>query len=504
VLFLSAANKRFFFWAILCGTIALRLPRLVTHFSGDETNISKAALGLSEIIPELIRTEIYPPVTYFLVHFWMTVSQSEVWIRLYFIIFGIGVCLLVYKIGKDYLGDSFGLIAFLLAGASPMLIWASGYARSYIDSAFFILCSTYFFMKLLTGRGQLPTWISYVFFSLLSIYTSYFSGLILAAHNVYFLAGVRRYRHLIQRWILSQIVVIAFFLPWVPSLLRQMVNIADKGRSPMWDHVGFVVAGVPVGRFVRVLAAGVGLDPYFLASAISGNIGRPEIWIIVILFVAATVLVVFRNTMYFRKEVGIEKLGKFFFPTLFFTILILTLLAWRIFHITPVSRYHVASHAFFLFIMTTFLLSFNRKDIKIALTVGLLLLFSLRYSDVYRPEIEGQKAIAHVLDIVEDKDCIIELGCYEDFAKLNLQYIDLLYYMYQDKKTGMYAFRDEGKAEALKNTLKKYNQAILLVNSMAKPYKAYDLVDTVLIQADFAVKTKRKFHGFEVITYAQS
>ena len=83
----------------------------------------------------------------------MRLVGSGFWVRGYFVLFGIGVCWLVYLIAKEYLDERLGRISLLLSVFSPLMIFTSQYARSYIDSAFWMLLSVLFMLKIIKGTS---------------------------------------------------------------------------------------------------------------------------------------------------------------------------------------------------------------------------------------------------------------------------------------------------------------------------------------------------------------
>ena len=152
--------------------LGLRTLNIDREFSGDETaTMSIASVKQHLIVAELKKQEINPPATYFLLSCWMKVSKSESWIRLYFVLFGMGGCLLIYLIAREYLNEKLAKIALLIAAFSPLLIFASQYVRSYMDSAFWMLLSCLMMLKILKGKESIFIWVGYIISCVLSLYT---------------------------------------------------------------------------------------------------------------------------------------------------------------------------------------------------------------------------------------------------------------------------------------------------------------------------------------------
>ena len=86
--------------------LSLRTLNIDREFAGDESaTMSIASLKQHLITAELKKREIYPPATYFILSYWMKISTSTSWIRFYFVLFGVGVCVLIYLIAREYFNE---------------------------------------------------------------------------------------------------------------------------------------------------------------------------------------------------------------------------------------------------------------------------------------------------------------------------------------------------------------------------------------------------------------
>ena len=129
----------------------------------------------------------HPPLENLILHFWLYFGNSDWWIRLLYVLVGIGTCFAVYLTGREYIDKSFGLASMLLFAVSPISIWASQYVRAYIYGALFTGLSLYFLVKIFFKKNSWKSWCGYAIFGLLSIYSFYLSILFLIAENLFFL-----------------------------------------------------------------------------------------------------------------------------------------------------------------------------------------------------------------------------------------------------------------------------------------------------------------------------
>ena len=84
-----------------------------------------SALSISQIWFER-QGDFHPPLFYFLSHYWMQVNQSEIWLRLLPVSFGIISVGLIYFINRKI-----GLIAAFFLAINPYHIYYSQEFRSY-------------------------------------------------------------------------------------------------------------------------------------------------------------------------------------------------------------------------------------------------------------------------------------------------------------------------------------------------------------------------------------
>lgn len=187
----------------------------------EATSLMLARMSL----PELVRTatlDIHPPLYYILLHFWISLGESEAAVRGLSVVAGVLNVGLLYGLGRTLFDGQTGWIAAALLAASPLHIWYSQEARMYAWVAALMSASSWLALQF-WRRGSWFTWLGYVLVTAAALYTHYYAVFGLFVINLFFVylwARARvRDRRLIGGWIAAQAVVFALFIPWLPLFL---------------------------------------------------------------------------------------------------------------------------------------------------------------------------------------------------------------------------------------------------------------------------------------------
>ncbi len=196
-----------------------------------------------------------PPLFKFLLYFWKFLGKSEFILRLLPALFGIFSVLIIYQVGKTLFDKRTGLISALLLSISPFHIYYSQELRAYTLVVFLALLSSYYLHSLLK-KNQLLSWICFVIFTTLCLYSNNIAVFLLVAENLFFFIfyGMGKYKTLSQplklhkevlnlptkladevscrkcgdlaiKWLTAQFII--FFL-YIPTLIIIINQIIDK------------------------------------------------------------------------------------------------------------------------------------------------------------------------------------------------------------------------------------------------------------------------------------
>ena len=146
---------------------------------------------------------------------------SEFWVKLPFVLMGIGSIFLIYLIGRQWFNRKVGLFSAAFFAVSQFTIFYSQLARPYSAGLFFILLMAYYWYKVVFGT-KTTTW-DYIGFALSAWACSlmqYFSiaqaGLIFLT-GLFFLPKERR-----KAYWLSGIGAVLLFAPTLPIFYQQL------------------------------------------------------------------------------------------------------------------------------------------------------------------------------------------------------------------------------------------------------------------------------------------
>lgn len=313
---------------VLLGFI-LRLVNLNQSFWLDEAaQVMESVRPLSQQFR--IISDFHPPLYHLLLHFWMYFDTSEIWVRLPSVLLGTGCVYLLYRSARRLGNERIGLFSALFLALSPYHIWYSQEARPYMLFIFLSLASTLMLVE--------KKWVLYSFTAILCLYSLYFAPFLLIGHLVYIYLFEKKY---LQNILSSLFIAGMFFLPWIPSFIRQL----DRGTSGIFSGWTNVVSVAPIkavpltfakfilgkGTIDNLLIYGLAVLPVFVLFIINvwKSWKRREGKIIIILF-----FVPFLTSL----------IISFFIPILapqrliFLLPIFLMIIAYGVFHIEKIWR----------------------------------------------------------------------------------------------------------------------------------------------------------------------
>lgn len=250
-------------YIILLAAILLRVIGINKSFQGDELFSVMSAADLGRI-PSALIGDTHPPLFFYVLHFWMGICSSEFFLRLLNVICGMGLCLMAYVIGSQIAGEPVGLVSSAVIAVAPVAVWASQYIRTYAMAGFFVLVSVYFLIRLIeSDRNEYYFWLGYVLASAASLYTFYFSMLMIIAENIYVILFMFNKKDFVIKWGLSQILIAAIFLPWLPFFIYQRASYTIHPPA-----IGLFIGNWHIGSVMRGFLGIVGLDPRVLSGKI--------------------------------------------------------------------------------------------------------------------------------------------------------------------------------------------------------------------------------------------
>ncbi len=182
-------------------------------------------------LPEIVRgtaVDTMPPLYYFLLHFWIRVSESDWFIRLLSVLLSLLAIWLLMNWVQEMTDRRTALVAGVLAAISPFLYYHAQDVRNYA----LLLCAQtaflWFFVRLWKVQEkpfshQIGNWVGFTLSGAIAMYTHNVAVLGLAPVPLYLLFR-RRWRFLLQV-IVSFLLIALFSVPWLVILPAQLAKI---------------------------------------------------------------------------------------------------------------------------------------------------------------------------------------------------------------------------------------------------------------------------------------
>jgi mannosyltransferase len=221
--------------ALVMLDLALRLYRLdYQEMRGDEAfSVMFAKKDPDGILTKTVSTtEPHPPLSFFLLHFWMILAgRTEFALRFSSLFFGVAAVPLVYRLGRQLWSEEVGLWAAVLLTLNPFQIWHAQEARMYAMSTALGLASAVCLLLALE-KGRLHHWAGYVIATTVSIYTHYYALFLASAEAIFVLLFWRRHRSRLRAWLIAQASIFLLYLPWLLFAWRILVVYHGNADSP--------------------------------------------------------------------------------------------------------------------------------------------------------------------------------------------------------------------------------------------------------------------------------
>lgn len=326
----------------------LRLINLHQSFWLDEaTQAQISQYALSRIWAGR-SSDFHPPLYYLFTHFWQAYGQSEIWLRLPSVIFGVINVYLVYLLAKKISPDSKFIpwIAAIFMAINPYHIYYSQEYRSY---SLLCLLGTFSMYFLFTRRFWLL-----VLTNVLIIYTHY-SGIFLIITQLIYIAMY--HRDWLPKYLQGLIITFLLFIPWLPQLQSQLqAGVGIDTYLPGWRQVlsvsflkafPLIIFKLTAGRitFISTLTyltfiVFVLITVFFSFRFVALRRNFLITWALLPVLIMITVSFIFPQTQPFRVIYVIPALMLIFaqavskFPKLFFTLFIYIFLVGNLAYFT--------------------------------------------------------------------------------------------------------------------------------------------------------------------------
>jgi len=493
--------KKYAFWFWLGVALNFRLLFINRPiFGSDESRILKASLSFLELWKSLLYEDVYPPLMYYLLHVWLKIDASDIWIRLFFVLFGVGSCILIYHISKMLFSKKKALWAMAFSAISPLLIWSSQYTRAYGPSSFFILLSQFFYFKYFKSPFRWKWLLLYACSIYLAIATFYYAVFIFISQGL-FLLCIRKNHP--SHWKIYTIIfsVISFFaIPLFALAVYQISHNATNAFEYLQGR-GLSYMGVPVGLYIRNIVSIFGLDPYLTELPRFSHFLPKKAWLIILIMGTFGTITILHQCFLRLQKLSYEVRNNLFclFCLTFLPLLITFLLEFYT-NTAPRPRYMIAQHCFLLIFFVGLWETISASKLKLITYALVIVIFFQRIGfAIYRPEVEYLKAYEFVLNYENHPNtCVVgfKFANYSNLDRLD-RLIKLQTFFIKEVSSGNYRLK--------RNAIRELQQTIQGCSTLMIVYHGYDtiyginrILENWISNYKYALYEEKKFRGMTV------
>jgi len=247
-------NLKFLF--VLIFALILRLINLNQSFWLDEAaQVIESSRTFWQQFD--LAADFHPPLYHTLLHFWLYLGRSEIWVRLLSVALALFSIWLIYQLGKVIADKKRAFLSASFLAISPYHLWYSQETRPYMAFLAFSLLSTFLLIR--------KSWFWYTLALILSLYTHYFTLFLLVGHVIYIFASEKKD---IRIFLASIAVSIAAFAVWLPKLLGQLI-LGTHGLFQGWtDVVSISAAKTSALTFAKFIFGRGSIENNYLYAAV--------------------------------------------------------------------------------------------------------------------------------------------------------------------------------------------------------------------------------------------
>ena len=259
-----------FFIALL-----FRLPGLNRPLIMDEGfAIKYIAISLKALVNKLV-TDSQPPFYYCCLKLWALVSGDPVFLRLFTVLLGSLICVILFKIVERLYTKEAAYYAFIFASISPQLIFQSQHLRPYCMGTFLPVLLVYAFIKFISAQETARPLYYFAMLSIVTVlclYSYYMAIFVIAALNIFAIYFLKKNKEKLFLWLGSQITAAFLYSFWFPYFLAQKYLIEKGITCHLLEMVnaklGFYIGKIHAGNILRIILA------YFQFDDIMGSAVR--------------------------------------------------------------------------------------------------------------------------------------------------------------------------------------------------------------------------------------
>lgn len=180
--------------------------------------------------------DVHPPLYYWVLQLWVVFfGSSDIALRSMSTFFAVIALIFGYLLVRKAFGQKAALVMLPFVALSPILIRYAQEARMYTMVLAIGLAATYV-LYLLQHKSSRKLWGVYAVLVAAGMWTHYFTALVWLGHWAWrafetHKRSLKEWRKAFftREWVMTHIVAVALFLPWLPWLVRQVLDVQTNG-----------------------------------------------------------------------------------------------------------------------------------------------------------------------------------------------------------------------------------------------------------------------------------
>ncbi len=196
--------------------------------TAQHRNLLKPEPGFGlRAVSGVLKRNVHLPLYFYFMHSWINWFGTSEWaLRFPSALFGALTVVMIFSLGRELFNLFIGLVSSILLAFSPEQVYYSQQARMYPLLALLLVSSTYAMVLAMRRSAQVWPYLLYALISIAGLYTHYEYMFCLAAQTAYIWIASTSGRQNKYRWLLTQLMIAAAFMPWM------LITLAQKKTSP--------------------------------------------------------------------------------------------------------------------------------------------------------------------------------------------------------------------------------------------------------------------------------
>ncbi|HPP74181.1 MAG TPA: glycosyltransferase family 39 protein [Armatimonadota bacterium] len=471
-------------WLIPFEIVILIATALRIYQLGAENLWIDEAFSLRDVSTDFTIAKAARPLYFWILTPFYEINQEDWFLRIPAVLFGIATTALIFHIGRMIWDTKAGTIAGLLAAVSPLYINHSQEVRMYTFLTLTAVSAMYFTIRTLQTwhfRYMLATAVCLWF----SVLTQPVSILLMLPINTMILYSFLQNRRPLLPWILTQLMVIIAWLPWLSYAFQLTNYYAEQKFLTQMYRPGLIDIHILWSKFI---IGEYGHNHTLLHSLV-------RIYAFILTVSAAVFVAIDRK----RIETGLIALW-----LLLPTIIVLVMSATSV--NTWVVRYMLFISPAFLLLVGAALSKIKSKLVLVSLCAVLLIPSAVKlfqyYTEIDRPQ--WRLAVQYIMDRERPQDKIAVYRhsnsiVFDHYYKGRLHWDEVLPTQFLANEEDEFEEWNEQTARKLLDTISKTGSRHWLVLARI-PRGSGEYIDAVL-QSDYRVLEHKKFNEVSIYLF---